>query len=255
MLFDLYVPEAGWLQRLDPRTKIILLFLGAILFISATNALELLLMSVFLHLILRSSRVPWARMQWVLAQLRTVLLVILLLFPWMGTEPGITLLDSGLFEITSGDLLTAFSTALRLWSMSLLVMALLFTTKQAELVRGLVRFGLPYQWGLTLAIALRYIPSLTQQIEHIQEAQQARGWDTTRGDVLKRLRGLAPLFVALTIHVFRTVDTLTMAMMARGVGRDTPRTVRNPLHMTRQDWIALIVGVFITFAWLGFVLL
>lgn len=254
MLFDLYVPEAGWLQLLDPRTKIILLFLGTIFFISAPGAVELLFMSVLLHLILWSSRVPWARMRWVLIQLRTVLLVILLLFPWMGTEPGVMLLDGGLFEVTSGDILAALSTALRLWSMSLLVMALLFTTKQAELVRGLVRFGLPYQWGLTLAIALRYIPSLTQQIEHIQEAQQARGWDTTRGDVLKRLRGLAPLFVALTIHVFRTVDTLTMAMMARGVGRATPRTVRNPLRMAGQDWIVLGIGAFILVGWLRIVL-
>lgn len=255
MLFDLYVHEAGWLQRLDPRSKLALLFLGAILFITATNAAELLLMTALLHLILWSSRVPWARMRWVLVQLRLVLLVIVLLFPWMANEPGVTLLDGGLFEVTSGDILAALATALRLWSMSLLVMSLLFTTKQAELVRGLVRLGLPYRWGLTLAIALRYIPSLTQQIEHIQEAQQARGWDTTRGDVLKRLRGLAPLFVALTIHVFRTVDTLTMAMMARGVGRSSPRTVRNPLRMARQDWIVLAMAAFVMVAWLVFVLL
>ena len=194
-------------------------------------------------------------MGWVLTQLRFVLLVILLLFPWMANQPGLTLLDGGLFELTSGDILAALATALRLWSMSLLVMALLFTTKQAELVRGLVRLGLPYRWGLTLAIALRYIPSLTQQIEHIQEAQQARGWDSTRGDILKRLRGLAPLFVALTIHVFRTVDTLTMAMMARGVGRSSPRTVRHPLRMSRQDWVALIIGLLVMLGWLVFVLL
>lgn len=250
MLFDLYVPEAGWLQRLDPRTKLALLLLAAFLFIAAPSVIEQLFITALLHLTLYTSRVPWGRMGWVLAQLRPLLLVILLLFPWMANEPGANLLDLGTFQVTDGDILAALATALRLWGMSLLVMTLLFTTKQAELVRGLVRLGLPYDWGLTLTIALRYIPTLTQQIEQIQEAQQARGWDTTRGDILKRLRGLAPLFVALTIHVFRTVDTLTMAMIARGVGRSKARSERRPLRMARQDWLALTIGGGIMIGWL-----
>ena len=36
----------------------------------------------------------------------------------------------------------------------------LFTTDQATLVRSLVAIGLPYPWGLTLAIALRYLPTM-----------------------------------------------------------------------------------------------
>jgi energy-coupling factor transport system permease protein len=152
-------------------------------------------------------------------------------------------------------MLAAVATALRLWVMSLLVTSLLFTTAQPELVRGLVALGLPYQWGLTLATALRYIPTLAQQIEQIQEAQRARGWDAARGDVLKRLGSLSPVFVALTIHVFRTVDTLTMAMTARGVGNAGPRTVRRPLRMEWQDWLALGIGVVVIGVWMLWMLL
>ncbi|MBA3533818.1 MAG: energy-coupling factor transporter transmembrane protein EcfT, partial [Ardenticatenales bacterium] len=100
------------------------------------------------------------------------------------------------------------------------------------------------------ATALRYIPSFARQIEQIQEAQAARGWDATRRQVLKRLQSLSPLFVALLIHVFRSVDTLTMAMLARGVGRATPRTVRHPLHMAARDWGALVFGLLVTLLWL-----
>lgn len=46
-----------------------------------------------------------------------------------------------------------------------------------------------------------------------------------------------------------------MAMMARGVGRSTPRTVRNPLRMARQDWLVLAIAAFVMVGWLVFVLL
>ena len=57
--------------------------------------------------------------------------------------------------------------------MSLLFFVILFTTRQNDLVRGLVRLGLPFEWGLTLAIALRYIPTFTHAVAQIQDAQAA----------------------------------------------------------------------------------
>lgn len=251
MLFDLYVAAPGWLQRLDPRTKFGLLGVGAVLFLTARGVVLLAGLLVGLHLLLRASRVPWRRIGWVAAQLRFVLLVVVLLFPWMAGVPGRVLVEVGPLTVTDGSVLAALATALRLWSMSLLVTSLLFTTAQPELVRGLVALGVPYEWGLTLATALRYIPTLAQQIEQIQEAQRARGWDAARGDVLKRLGSLSPVFVALTIHVFRTVDTLTMAMVARGVGNAGPRTVRRPLRMQGRDWAALVVGAGVVSGWLA----
>ncbi|HEX8683709.1 MAG TPA: energy-coupling factor transporter transmembrane component T [Ardenticatenaceae bacterium] len=250
MLFDLYVAAPGWLQRLDPRTKLALLVSGAVLLLTVEGALPLAALLAALHLGLRASRVPWARIGWVVSQLRFVLLVILLLFPWIAGVPGRILVEVGPLAVTDASLLAAMETGLRLWGMSLLVTSLLFTTAQPELVRGLVALGLPYEWGLTLTTALRYIPSLARQIEQIQEAQRARGWDAARGDVLKRLSALSPVFVALTIHVFRTVDTLTMAMTARGVGNPGPRTVRRPLRMQTRDWAALVIALLITVLWL-----
>jgi energy-coupling factor transport system permease protein len=180
-------------------------------------------------------------MHWLLVQLRWLLLTILLIFPWLAAEPGPTLLQVGPVTMTTADIELTVATVLRIWGMSLLITALLFTTTQHALVRGLVRLGLPYQWGLTLAIALRYIPSFAYQIEQIQEAQAARGWDASRGDIVKRLRNFSPVLIALTIHVFRTVDTLTLAMTARGVSRATPRTERNPLRLTRPDYLTLLL--------------
>ncbi|MGH2544535.1 MAG: energy-coupling factor transporter transmembrane component T family protein [Ardenticatenaceae bacterium] len=250
MLYDLYVPHPGWLQRLDPRTKLLLVGVGALLFVAAGGALSLVALVVGLHGILRSSQVSWSRLGWVFGQLRWLLAIILLLFPWIAAAPGRSLFEVGPLVVTDRDLSLAAATAARVWGMSLLAMALLFTTTQRELVRALVALGMPFRWGLTLAIALRYIPSFARQAEQIQEAQAARGWDATRGDLFKRLRALGPVFVALTIHVFRTVDTLTLALTARGIGRPAPRTDRSPLRMTRRDWIALVIALGLAGAWI-----
>lgn len=250
MLFDLYVPARGWLQRLDPRTKFALLGCGVLLFVAARTPLPLLALVGGLHLLLWSSRVPWGRMGWVLGQLRWLLVSILLLFPWMAAVPGAVLVRVGPLVLTGESIALAAVTAGKVWGMSLLLMALLFTTTQQEVVRGLVALGLPYHWGLTLAVALRYIPSFAAHLQQIQEAQAARGWDAGRGDIPKRLRNLGPLFVALAIHAFRTVDTLTLAMTARGVGRPTSRTVRHPLRLGRADRLLLATLVGFGIAWL-----
>jgi energy-coupling factor transport system permease protein len=251
MIYELYVPARGWLQRLDPRTKLLLLPAGVLLFIATGDVLSLLLLVALLHLMLRSSRIPWRRMLWVVTQLRFVLLVILLLFPWIAGEPGRLLVQAGPFTVTDQSVLRALEIATRLWGTALLAMALLFTTTQTELVRGLVALGVPFQWGLTLALALRYIPSFAQQVQQIQEAQASRGWSATRGDLRRRLRNLFPLFLALSIHVFRTADTLTMALTARGAGRPGPRTARQPLRMSGNDWAVLLLAVAGSVAWLA----
>ena len=256
MLFDLYVPGPGWLQRLDPRTKLFLLLVGAILIIGAPGPVALFVWLALLHGVLWSSGVPWSRLGWVAQQLRWLVLIILLVFPWFAAS-GETLVEVGPLYLTAGGLETAASTALRLWAMSLLSTALLMTTSQRELVRGLVALGVPWSWGFTLTVALRHIPSLLRHIQQIQEAQAARGWDPARGGWLQRLRGVRPVLIALVIHVFRTVDTLTLAMTARGVGRGGPRTVLYPLRLGWRDGaaiilaLALLVGVVVQRRWIS----
>jgi energy-coupling factor transport system permease protein len=239
MLFDLYLPTNGWLQRLDPRIKIALVLCGAALFVVFNSVPALLTLLAAVHLILLTSKVPAAQIGWVWRQLLRVLVIIVVVFPLFSRLPGPVLLELGPLTVTTTGVLAGVATATRVIGMSLLFFVILFTTRQNELVRGLVRLGLPFEWGLTLAIALRYIPTFTHAVGQIQEAQTARGWQVARGDLRGRLRGLAPVLVALIIEVLRTGDTLGLALAARGVGAGQPRTVWRDIHLGRGDWLAL----------------
>ena len=239
MLFDLYVPTDGWLHRLDPRVKIALVLCGAALFVVFDSVVAQLALLLAVHAILLTSRVPAGQIGWVWRQLRRVLIIIVVVFPLFSRLPGPALFEIGPLTVTWTGVLAGVTTATRVIGMSLLFFVILFTTRQNDLVRGLVRLGLPFEWGLTLAIALRYIPTFTHAVGQIQEAQTARGWQVERGDLLGRLRGVAPVLVALIIEVLRTGDTLGMALAARGVGSGQPRSVWRDIQMRRSDWWAL----------------
>lgn len=239
MLFDLYVPTDGWLHRLDPRVKIALVLGGAALFVVFNSVAAQLALLLAVHLILLTSKVPPGQIGWVWRQLRRVLIIIVVVFPLFSRLPGPALFEVGPLTVTWTGLLAGVTTATRVIGMSLLFFVILFTTRQNDLVRGLVRLGLPFEWGLTLAIALRYIPSFSHAIVQIQEAQAARGWQVERGDLWGRLRGVAPVLVALIVDVLRTGDTLGMALAVRGVGSDQPRSVWRDIRFGRDDWLAL----------------
>jgi energy-coupling factor transport system permease protein len=245
MLFDLYVPANGWLQSLDPRTKLAMVFCGAVLFVVIDRVLALSMLLVAVHVLLLTSQVPVSQIWWVWRQLLRVIVIIVGLWPLFAGMPGPLLFSLGPFTVTVGDLLSGLTTAMRVVGMSLLFFVILFTTRQNELVRGLVRLGLPFEWGLTLAIALRYVPTFTRTATQIQEAQAARGWQVARGNVIGRLRGMIPVLVALVISVLRTSDTLGMALAARGVGSGRPRTVWRDVHMGRRDWLVLTLVLLI----------
>ena len=254
MLFDLYVHTDGWLQRLDPRTKIALVLCGAALFVAMNHLLVLLALLALIHVMLLSSRVPLRQIGWVWRQLLRVVIIIVLIWPFFASLAGPEIVTLGPFTVTWTSVWAGLATATRVVGMSLLFFVILFTTRQNELVRGLVRLGLPFEWGLTLSMALRFIPTFSQTAAQIRDAQAARGWQVDRGDIVGRLRGLTPVLVALIIDVLRTGDTLGMALAVRGVGSGRPRTVWRDISFRRADWVvlALIALVFAVLIYLRF---
>jgi len=136
-------------------------------------------------------------------------------------------------------LLQGLSTALRVDALAFAFLVLLFSTDQARLVRGLVKLGLPYEWGLTLAIALRYLPTLYGIYTTVSEAQQARGWIIGEGGFVRRIRSYLPILVAVIVTALRLADNLSLALAARGFQPGVRRTYLRELKLNLADKICL----------------
>jgi energy-coupling factor transport system permease protein len=239
-VFDVYLPGESWLHRLDPRTKlwaVLLSSLAGLLFqqIGVLAALLLLTQAALL-----SARAPWERMRWLWVRLLPLLVLILALQPLFAPGPGPDLLHLGPIRLTVAGLLQGISYALRAAALTFTATILLLTTQSSELVQGLVKLGLPYPWGLTVGLAIRYLPTTYGLFVSVREAQEARGWILNRGNVFQRVRAYVPILVATIIAALRLADHLGLALAARGLGYPVRRTVLHDIRFTWRDGLAVV---------------
>ena len=243
-VFDTYIPGRSLLHRLDPRAKIwaMLLCLALTFLLPGLTAQALVLMVV--HILLLRSGIPGAVLGRLWRQLAVLLLLVLILQPFF-TPSGRLLVALGPLRLTVGGIAHAAALVLRAANLAFITCTLLFTTSQPALVQGLMRLGLPYTWGLTVSLALRFLPAIGDLFNKVRDAQAARGW-VAEGNLIKRFRETIPILVAVLIGTLRMTDQLTLALAARGIESTRPRSTWRELRMTGQDWwfvVGVTVGV------------
>jgi energy-coupling factor transport system permease protein len=117
----------------------------------------------------------------------------------------------------------------------------MFTTSQRDLVRALVKLGLRFDFGLTLAISLRFFPTFISTIDSITDAQRARGMELGRGRLFKRSKNYVSVLVPAIVSALRTADTLALALQSRAYGARSDRTFLTEIKMRGTDYVALSV--------------
>jgi energy-coupling factor transport system permease protein len=237
--FDLYAPRHTWLHHLDPRTKIAFAAASFAVLLPARSLVLVLGYLVAVHLLLWRARILWRRVTWLWRQMLPLTLVILILWPLSHPSGTPVLVAWWRLRITLPGLRQGLVAALRVNGLAFAAFILLLTTRQTDLVQGLVRLGLPFEWGLTLALGLRYLPLLYGTYGTITDAQRARGWTPEQEGLLRRLRAYGPTLVALIIAALRLIDQLTFALAARGLRPGHPRTTWRPLRLSRTDRVVL----------------
>lgn len=240
--FDLYLRRDSWLHRLDPRAKLWAVLLAGSAGLIYKQIAVLACLLVLAHLILLSARIPANRIGWLWGRLAPLLVMILILQPLFAPGPGPDLLSLGPLRLTVAGILDGVSFALRAASLAFLAAVLLLTTDPTDLVQGLTKLGLPYSWGLTVGLAIRYLPTTYGLYLTINEAQQARGWIVGKGNLVQRARSYLPILVATIIAALRLSDGLALALAARGLDYPAQRTVLHDVRMQPADWLAIALS-------------
>ena len=94
---------------------------------------------------------------------------------------------------------------------------------------------------MMMTIAIRFIPTLSEETEKIIKAQTARGADFESGNILRRAKAMIPLLVPLFISAFRRADDLAVAMDSRCYHGGKNRTRMKQMKMTSRDAVAVSV--------------
>ena len=246
LLPGMHVAATSVMHRLDPRVKMVSAMLLIALPFAAPSVPSYVILSVFVTVTARLSGVPLAAL---LRTLRTVLWIGVFMFVfYLFTTPGEPMVAFGGISVTWAGIVAASTQVYRLCLLVIIASLLTYTTSPTQLAHGfeallnpLSRVRLPVrELSMVLTIALRFVPTLTQEIEKIVKAQQARGVDFG-GNVLGRIRSWVPVFVPIFVSAFRRAEQLALAMEARGYRGAEHRTRLYRLQLTPQDILASLI--------------
>jgi energy-coupling factor transport system permease protein len=238
--FDLYVRRDTWLHRLDPRVKLLLVAEATLFLFLWPSIWAAAGMVIFCSLILWLAQIPPVQIARVWRAMVPLMIVVFILTALFAGGPEPPWLRWGPLAVTASAVRQGAMLTTRLLALALVFFLWLFTTDQATMVRGFLALHVPYEWGLMLALALRYLPILAGLFEQVREAQQARGLDLEQRHFWQRLTAYRPVLVAMVITALRQSEHLGWALEARAMGaRGVRRTVYRPLRLCRADWAAL----------------
>ena len=99
------------------------------------------------------------------------------------------------------------------------------------------------EFAMMMTIALRFVPTLLEETEKIMAAQKARGADMESGGLMQRIKALIPVLIPLFVSAFRRAFDLATAMESRCYHGGEGRTKMKVLHLSKVDYITLIVCV------------
>jgi energy-coupling factor transport system permease protein len=249
-----FIPGESYVHSLDPRCKIIGIFMLLALPFLAKSPFDFLTVAFALAALTKLSRIKLGA---VLRSGRPVVFlvaftVVLNLF-W---TPGHELARLGPLAVTREGVNLAFCIGLRLYFLVMFSALLMMTTSPMAFAGGLERllsplevFKLPVsELAMMMTIALRFIPTFFEETDKILKAQISRGADFESGGPIKRARSFIPVLVPLFVLVFARAENLAVAMESRGYVPGAPRSRLNPLEWTVRETIFILsVAAFLIF--------
>ena len=244
-----FFPEDSIIHRLDPRTKIISLFVLMIVIFCADGAAAYLFLSAITCAVIFISKIPPVT---ILKSLKPVsLLILFTMLIHIFTHDGEILFQFAIFKITEEGVKFGVLISLRLILLIVLSSLLTFTTSPIQLTDALEKLlaplkkiGVPaHEFAMMMTIALRFIPTLIEELDKIVKAQKSRGADFEEGNIIQRLKNFVPVLVPLFLSSFRRADELALAMEARCYRGGECRTHFRQLKFQRVDFFAAIFTV------------
>lgn len=251
MIIGRYVPANSLMHKMDPRAKLLLVFLFVCVVFLANNVVSYGLLAVFTILLISLSKIP---LRYLYNGLKPIffLIVFTFLLHILFTKEGELLFEYGWFEIYEGGLIQGLFISVRFTLLILVTSLLTLTTSpisitdgMEELLGPLKKWKMPvHELALMMSIALRFIPTLMEETEKIMKAQTARGVDFSSGPIKDRVKSIVPLLVPLFVSSFKRAEELATAMESRGYRGGEGRTKYRQLNWKTSDSLLMVsIGV------------
>jgi energy-coupling factor transport system permease protein len=253
MIFGRYVPADSIVHRMDPRSKLTIIFLFVCIIFLANNWITYALIGIYTFLMLGLSRIP---LPFLYKGLKPILWIVLFTFvlQLFFTNEGHMLFRMGPLKIYDEGVRQGVFIGLRFLFLILMTSLLTLTTSPIEITDGLetilnplkkIRFPV-HELALMMSISLRFIPTLMGETDKIMKAQMARGVEFSDGPLKNRIKAVVPLLIPLFVSSFKRAEELAIAMEARGYRGGEGRTKYRLLSWKMADTLQVLLLAVLT---------
>ena len=250
IVFGKYISSNSLLHRIDPRAKILVLFLMLIAVFVPISWWAYLPITVICLVSLLIADISLKTIAKAFKSL-IFMMILLLVINAISIKTGDLLISLGEFEIYSDAILNTLKTILRLLLMIMITTILTATTKPLDLTLGIEYLLKPlkiinfpvHEMAMMISIALRFIPTIIEETMRIMNAQKSRGVDFEEGKLKEKVNAILSLIVPLFSVAFQRAYELADAMEARGYIPGAERTRYKKLYIKYYDIIYVFVGI------------
>ena len=261
----------SFLHKCDARTKLLMTLAEIVLIFVSKNFVSMGIMVFFTILWMILSGVPAVMYLKSLKPIIPLIIFTAVLNLFYSTG-GETVIHFWKITITDKAIFNALFIIIRIACLIICSSAMTYTTTPTMLTDGIEKLLSPlniilkpfnmqvHTLAMMMTLALRFIPTLIEEIEKITNAQKARGADFDTGSLKDKARALIPVIVPLFVSSFRRAYELAFAMDCRCYTGGSGRTRMKKMKFTYRDLIALIIfaavtaGIIVTNIFFGSVL-
>lgn len=249
--FGQYYPSNSIIHKLDARAKIIMNFILVVSIFLIDTYFSFMLAFVIIMATILIAKLPILS---VLKSLRGILFLIILtsilnLFFYTGGTHVLANIGNKI-KITAEGVDMAIKILLKL--VLAITGASLFslTTTPVEVANGIESLLKPLKifkapvrdLAMIISIALRFIPTIFEEVNTIINAQKSRGASFDTGSIFKRIKAFIPILIPLFVNSFKRADELAFAMDARCYGA-SKKTIR--LHKSKVKVLDVLTTILI----------
>lgn len=242
-----YFPGNSVIHKMDARMKTVLTIIMIISLFICKNFFSLAAVLLGIIFVVTISKISFKTIVKSIKPLGIIIVITSLLNLFYGDgEPLIKIFR---LSITLDGIYTAIFMAVRLIILVVVGSMLTYTTSPTDLTDALERLLKPLKYikvdvhsiAMTMTIALRFIPTLIEEIDKIMAAQKSRGADMESGSIIHRAKALVPILIPLFISSFRRANELAYAMECRCYRGGEGRTKMKVVKLAKRDYVALII--------------
>ncbi len=245
-----YYNSNSVIHKMDARTKILWTILYMVILFMIDGPIMYGAIIAFTAFVIKVSKIPF---RFILRGIKPI--VVLIAFTALLNlfmTPGENVVASlGFLKITMEGVYLAIKMVVRVILLIIGTSLLTLTTTPTVLTGGieillspLKKIGVPVAvFSMMMSIALRFIPTLMDEIDKIMKAQISRGADFESGNIIARVKAMVPILIPLFISAFRRADELAVAMECRCYSCDGERTRFREYRFTKYDFYSLLAVI------------